>query len=414
MCRSLTGRARAGRYAPSPRRYACGSPPLRSPSLPARCARPLRRPRWGGGVLGSFPSLSPAPGGPSAAPAAAGGWLSSFAVGFWGSYVRFRFCFRAAPLVRGAFRSLCPCAVGRFRPGCVVPAFAPGVFRFRGGGPVFVAGRGGLVFRFVGSPAGSLGPLLCGAPGSPCGWRCAVVGGFGSGGRAARAGGSGSRFPCAGRCFRGCRRSPGLVGWSPLPCFRLPPRRWSGFPGVGACRRCSARGFLAWSPRCWPPVGRSRWVARRAPMVSFVAQLPVRGFLPPPPLGLVAPLLRGVPPRWWRLSPRVAPVPGWWCFPPRRVRPAWCLRLRCPPVSVASVPVRGRPPPSLPGWGCRWSFSPAGFPRSRPGGSGVPPVPACGLAVSAWWSFRFLAFLVVSPPFVAVFFAIHNCICIVF
>ena len=334
----------------------------------------------GGRGFGSLPSLSPAPGGPSAAPAAAGGWLSSFAVGFWGSYVRF--CFRAAPLVRGAFRSLCPCAVGRFRPGCVVPAFAPGVFRLRGGGPVFVASGGWPVFRFVGSPPRSLCPLLCGAPGSPCGWSFAVVGGFGSGGRAARSRWPGSRFPCAGRCFRGCRRPPGVVGWSPLPCFRLPPRRWSGFPGGGACRRCSARGCPGWSPRCWPPVGRLWWVARRVPMRLCVLPLPVPWCFRFPVPGGGPPLgSRRARSPWCARSRLAAPVPGWWSFLPRPV-PLACPLPRLPPPAFAGwVPVRGLPPRWLRVSRCRWWCFPAGFPCCRPGAFGVRLALGSGLAV---------------------------------
>ena len=65
---------RAGRFAPSPLR---GSPPCaRARCGPSR-VRPLRPWRWGGGVLGSLPSLSPAPCGPSAAPCG-GGWVAPF------------------------------------------------------------------------------------------------------------------------------------------------------------------------------------------------------------------------------------------------------------------------------------------------------------------------------------------------
>ena len=124
------------------------------------------------------------------------------ASGFWGFYVRFLFCFRAASLVRGPFRPRLFRPVARLRPRCVVSPLAPRLFRVRRRGPVFVARRCGSVLPFLGSPPGSFCPVLCGAPGAGWGVRRPVVAGFRSGGRAARARWAWSRFPCAGRPLR--------------------------------------------------------------------------------------------------------------------------------------------------------------------------------------------------------------------
>ena len=258
----------------------------------------------------------------------------------------------------------------------------------------------------MGSPPGSLCPLLCGAPGSPCGGRCAFVGCVRSGCGSPRTGGSGSGFPCLGCRFRGCRCPPGLVGWRSLPWSRLPLRRWSGSRAVAGCRQRSARGSAPWSPRCWPLAGRSRSGARRAPMVSCAAQLPTRKcFQSPVPVGGPPLCLQRDPSPWFTRSRLAAPVPAWWFSLPRLAPKVCALPHPPPPAFVGWVPVPGRQPPLPPGWVCRWWFFPADFPRSRRGGSGVQQVPALGPVVSAWWSFRFLAFLVVAPPALGGFFA---------
>ena len=96
---------------------------------------------------------------------------------------------------------------------------------------------------------------------------------------------------------------------------------------------------------------------------------PLRCF-PLPPSARVAALSRVAPSPWCAPLLRAASVPVWWFSLPRPVPLVFSPRPRPAPAFAASVPVRGRPPPSPLGWGCRWSFSPAAFPPSRPGGPG--------------------------------------------
>jgi len=85
---------------------------------------------------------------------------------------------------------------------------------------------------------------------------------------------------------------------------------------------------------------------------------------------------------FWRFS---APGASLWFFLAHLAPLAWRPLRPLPPAFVVWVPVRGPALPLLWGWVCRWPFSPAAFPPSRPGVRGFPLGSGSGLAVFGWW-----------------------------
>ncbi len=197
------------------------------------------------------------------------------------------------------------------------------------------------------------------------------------------AGGCGSRRRWPGR-------SPGgLSGCGGVPWFVRWP--WSGFRVRVGLLWSFGPSWPGWWGLCWRPVVRWRSGARRARMRSFARPLPPLWCFP---RRRSAPVAARSPPgrwRWYGRSRRAVRVPGWWCFPARRVRRVWCRPLGRRPAFVVSVPGRGRPPRSPPGWVCRSSCSRAGSRPSRPGAlGGPPPLLGFGRVGGCWVSCRWV------------------------
>lgn len=152
------------------------------------------------------------------------------------------------------------------------------------------------------------------------------------------------------------------MGVASLQCFA----RWS----LASFRRCLRQAIASWS------------AVRVALMRSFAPlRLALRSFRCAPrcPVLLLLAVQHSL---FWRFS---APGASLWFFPARLAPLAWRPLRLLPPAFVVWVPVRGPALPLLWGWVCRWPFSPAAFPPSRPGVRGFPLGSGSGLAVFGWW-----------------------------
>ena len=359
-------------------------PPRPCAAFPSRAlrARPLG-PSAGGVGLGSLSSLSPAPGGRfrrslrrwgGRLPLVAGLVLVGVRCGFV-LVVGVSFSGGVSWRAGGSAVGSVVASVGRVGAvGGRLPVagsrFGAFVLWGRGGGRVRFGGVGGGVrFGVVG-----LGRLSAGGA-SVCGSLRPGLGRVRSGGRAA----------CVAACAACCVACGCVLGWRGLGWLL-----WA-FPVVGACRRSSGLSLWAWSARCWRPVVRWRSGVPVA-LMRLCAWPPLaRSFSRRPRLVLVVRRSRPVRWRWCARWPLAVPVLVSWCFPPRRARPVCCRPPRRRRVSVVSVPVRGPPPRSPPGWACRSSCSRAGSRLSRPGAlGGPPPLLGFGRVGGCWVSCRWV------------------------